>query len=278
MIQASRAGLKKIIDMEPRLTHATISDPLIIYSQSANNGIHGDVRDIVFIRQIQVSRRRGIIVSPENNDNHWEIGISAKWNNDVSKNSRLAEHLDFCQSWFGFPCSDQYWQNIAPAMDYIRAHLQQPWRLLPDKANSVYRPMVDAFIQEMKLQQANHGDLANLLLDYLVGRYDFYKIMTQRNQRATYIQAFNLKGNLNQDCLGIQPTIIINPQARNLPTRIVSIERYLDRPAYAEIIMDNGWQFTFRLHNAESNIIPSLKFDIRFTGSPLTTWAENWGG
>lgn len=35
-----------------------------------------------------------------------------------------------------------------------------------------------------------------------------------------------------------------------------------------ELYMDGGWQFTFRIHNAETYVIPSLKFDIQIVGMP----------
>ena len=31
---------------------------------------------------------------------------------------------------------------------------------------------------------------------------------------------------------------------------------------------DNGWQFSFRVHNAEKHVTPSLKFDIQIEGMP----------
>ena len=32
--------------------------------------------------------------------------------------------------------------------------------------------------------------------------------------------------------------------------------------------MDEGWQFTFRIHNASTLVEPSLKFDIQIVGMP----------
>ena len=32
---------------------------------------------------------------------------------------------------------------------------------------------------------------------------------------------------------------------------------------------DNGWQFSFRVHNAENHVTPSLKFDIQIEGMPV---------
>ena len=34
--------------------------------------------------------------------------------------------------------------------------------------------------------------------------------------------------------------------------------------------LNNGWQLSFRIHNAEKEIKPSLKFDIQFIGTPPT--------
>jgi hypothetical protein len=272
---AAKAGVKKILDMEPRMVFTQEDDPLIISSSPASNGIEGDVRDIVMIRQLSQSRHRGS-QSGKTKIRPWEIGISAKWNNDVIKNPRLAEHLDFCQSWFGFPCSDDYWQDLFQPMNYIRGHLGRNWSELPRKKELVYLPMTTAFINEVTRQSHTHSNLPELLVNYLIGRFDFYKMIAKRDQRITAVQVFNLRGNLNQPDSTQTPLIRINSQANQRPTRIVYIGHYREREAWVEIILDNGWQFTLRLHNAETRIIPSLKFDIRFAGSPVNTWSENW--
>ncbi len=35
-----------------------------------------------------------------------------------------------------------------------------------------------------------------------------------------------------------------------------------------ELIMDNGWQISFRIHNASSKVEPSLKFDVQLILQP----------
>jgi hypothetical protein len=275
MIIAAKAGVRKILDMEPRLTHATSDDPIVISSKPATAGIQGDVRDIVMIRQINNARRRAV-AHREDDQPNWEIGISAKWNNEVIKNSRLAEHLDFCQSWFGFPCTSRYWDEISVPMTLLNSKAGQPWRLLNNKKELVYLPMTEAFINEITLQSNEHPNISELLVEYLLGKFDFYKLMSKSSQRVTNIQAVNLRGNLNQNCNEFHPIIRIASQANQRPTRIVSVNRFRNRPAWVEIILDNGYQFTLRLHNAESNILTSLKFDIQFAGSPFNTWSESW--
>lgn len=34
--------------------------------------------------------------------------------------------------------------------------------------------------------------------------------------------------------------------------------------------MNNGWQFSFRIHNTEHAVKPSLKFDVQIEGMPAT--------
>lgn len=44
------------------------------------------------------------------------------------------------------------------------------------------------------------------------------------------------------------------------------------------MVMDNGWQISFRIHNALSRLEPSLKFDIQLIDIPqsVTNIKEYW--
>ena len=37
-----------------------------------------------------------------------------------------------------------------------------------------------------------------------------------------------------------------------------------------EMYLNNGWQLSFRIHNASSKVEPSLKFDVQFIGMPIS--------
>ena len=60
-----------------------------------------------------------------------------------------------------------------------------------------------------------------------------------------------------------------------LPTRIVSMELRPDHTNTVELYLDNGWQFSFRVHNASTIVESSLKFDIQFEGLPRTIISIN---
>ncbi len=93
-----------LIRLEPGLTvQKNSSDSLLVHLNSDSEGEDGDVRDVVFRR-----------LSPS-----WEIGFSAKNNNDAVKHSRLSSVLDFGKSWLGIPCSQTYWDEVRPIFNYL---------------------------------------------------------------------------------------------------------------------------------------------------------------
>lgn len=56
----------------------------------------------------------------------------------------------------------------------------------------------------------------------------------------------------------------------SLPTRIVSLDFKPDSTNTVELYMDDGWQFSFRIHNAATLVETSLKFDVQIIGMPAT--------
>ena len=57
----------------------------------------------------------------------------------------------------------------------------------------------------------------------------------------------------------------------SLPTRIVSLDFVPNKANTVELYMDGGCgNLSFRIHNAEKKVVPSLKFDIQIVGMPTT--------
>jgi hypothetical protein len=116
---------------------------------------------------------------------------------------------------------------------------------------------------------ANNQNIPSLLLEYLVGKNDFYKIMKFKD--IVTIQGYNLHETLNM------PSNIIKPQNKvsklKFPTKIIHIER--DGNNKTIITFDKGWQISFRIHNASSKAEPSLKFDVRLAGIPPELYSHN---
>lgn len=250
---SSYAAAIQIFELEPRIVEKG-RDTLELLLQTDTKGKEGDVRDILIVR-------RNI---------QWEIGLSLKHNHFAVKHSRLSQKLDFGAKWYGIPCSQKYWEDVKPIFAYLiqEKNKNTLFDNLPNKENDVYIPLLKAFINEINLQKQTHSDLPSRLVEYLLGKYDFYKVISLDKQRMTQIQSYNLHGTLSQDST-YQKTSIKIPTVL-LPTRIVSLDFAPNKANTAELYMDGCWQFSFRIHNAEKIVTPTLKFDIQIVGMPTT--------
>ena len=255
------AVVSTIFDMEPMIIEPD-DDLLTLKIQTDNEGKEGDVRDIVITRK----------------DVQWEIGLSLKHIHFAVKHSRLAKKLDFGKKWFGIPCSNQYWNDIKPIFDYLTEQKanKKNWNELPTKDTTVYIPLLQAFIDELSRSNAQDSSVPQKMVEYLLGEFDFYKVISIDSKRITRIQSYNMHGQLNQASRTIKPQIQI-PVA-SLPTRIVNLEFKPNSTNTVELYMDGGWQFSFRIHNASTKVETSLKFDIQIVGMPTTivTINCNW--
>ena len=250
---SAEAAVKSVFELEPLMIERG-EDIVELYIQADSQGKLGDVRDIVVQRT----------------DISWEIGFSIKHNHFAVKHSRLSPTIDFGKIWFDSPCSDVYWNAVTPVFDYLKEEKSKRtyFRNLPNKEQTVYVPIVQAFIDEIQRQYKFHKDIPAKLVEYLLSRYDFYKIISIDAHRITQIQSYNLHGTLNKAARNAMPTIQVPHIV--LPNRIINIGFVPGRHNTAELYMDGGWQFTFRIHNAEDIATPSLKFDIQIVGMPTT--------
>jgi phage repressor protein C with HTH and peptisase S24 domain len=136
----------------------------------------------------------------------------------------------------------------------------------------VYLPVLDAFIEELKrIDRKLGGGLAPRLVHYLLGKKDFYKVIADDGSRSTRIEAYNLSGTLGEPSLGVKG-LYGRPKLK-LPTRIIEIRHKDGSNNTVELTCDKGWQFSLRIHNASSEVEPSLKFDIQLV-SKLSSHAS----
>lgn len=201
-----------------------------ISMQSDMRGKVGDVRDVI------IHTANG------------EIGISAKHRHRAVKHSRLSASIDFGLEWYERNCSENYWKAVKPIFERLAEakSVGKLWRDLPDKAQIVYAPLIRAFIAEVR------GASAPKLLQYMLGEYDFYKVVKENGN--VRLESFNMRGTLKWG------------NKLPSPSRIVDLEQARENTAI--VTFDKGWSLSFRLHNAESKIQPSVKFDINLVDTP----------
>ena len=250
---SAKSFVPTIFELEPLILEDD-GDVLELLIQKDEEGEKGDVRDILIVRS-------GI---------KWEIGLSMKHNHFAVKHSRLSHKIDFGEQWYVYPCSTNYWDSVLPIFHYLQREKEHstPWNKIPGKASKVYIPLLNAFMQEINDSYKAHKDLPRKMVEYLLGEYDFYKIISIDNRRTTLINAFNLHGTLNQD--GKRRKTSMKIPTALLPSRIVSFDMKPGSDNTVELYMDGGWQFSFRIHSASTIVESSLKFDIQIIGMPAT--------
>ncbi|MEQ1544477.1 HaeIII family restriction endonuclease [Methyloglobulus sp.] len=136
---------------------------------------------------------------------------------------------------------------------------------------SVYVPILDAFRKELlRLANQNPVSVAEQLIKYLSGNQDFYKVIKGKNK--VEIQAYNLHETLNLPFENIKPKAKI--QKLKLPNRLIEIVYQENSETTLLVTLNEGWQISFRIHNASSRIEPSLKFDINLVSAPHSLFSN----
>lgn len=252
------ASCNKLFEAEVLLTEDGKA-PVFLKLQPDKAGERGDVRDVLAIR----------------GDLDWEIGFSLKHNHFAVKHSRLSKNLDFGKSWYDVPCSKEYWDGIAPIFGVLEnfKNDKKLWRDIPDKAKTIYVPLLDEFATELARVNERDHDLPKKIVEYLLGKFDFYKIVSKDLEKKTEIQAYNLHGDLNKKGLYSGPLMEI--PLTELPSRIIHVGIIPDSNNTVELVLDKGWSFTFRIHNASTKVETSLKFDIQIIGMPISVITIN---
>jgi len=262
---AAKNTIETLLVIEPGLIAQNgENDILKIHLATDSQGQIGDVRDIVFNRGKS---------KPQ-----WEIGISAKNNHEAVKHSRLSPTINFGKDWFGHSCSDQYFAEINEVFHWIKNLMNEnkamTWNDLGiRKDNEVYLPILLAFRKEL-LQLSNlFNDVPCNLLSYLIGRKPFYKIIKDDKNNLVIVKAFNLGGELNKTVARIKPRA--TTEKIKFPTRIIELEFKEGSNNTLMMILDEGWQISFRIHNASLKLETSLKFDINLIGNPPILFTQH---
>lgn len=259
---AASFAVNFLIDLEPRLSIGiNENDILVLEIVSDSAGKEGDVRDVLLIRALQ----------------KWEIGVSAKNNHRALKHSRLSTNLDFGKEWLQSPCSEIYFQEIKEIFGLLTSIRKNDKSTIWDDAfedvfAQIYEPVLSAFKKEiLHQQQLDPEHFASKLVQYLVGKDDFYKIL--KSKRKVEIQAFNLNGTLNLAAKNKKPELKITKI--QLPKRLIEIVYKKGHDNTLIAYFDEGWQISFRIHTAKSTVEPSLKFDVNLISAPYNLFSHH---
>ncbi len=253
-LESAKQGVLLLLDCEPLLSEAIGSsqNEITLSLQKDKLGEIGDVRDIL----IYFDR--------------FCIGLSIKHNHDALKHSRLSKNLDFGEKWLGVGVSQNYKDTIKPLFERLENAKKEGmlWRDFPNKEQEIYAPLLQAFKEEvLRIDENKKNKVPQKMVEYLLGKYDFYKAILLEREQKTKLEAYHFHNTLNRSVKNKPKRII--PLSK-LPTRMIYFDFKPKSFNTLELVLDEGWSFSLRIHNASSRVEPSLKFDIKLLSIPMS--------
>ncbi len=251
-LESAKQGVLLLLDCEPLLSEVIGSsqNEITLSLQKDKLGEIGDIRDIL----IYFDR--------------FCIGLSIKHNHDAVKHSRLSKDLDFGEKWLGVRVSQNYKDTIKPLFERLENAKKEGmlWRDFPDKEQEIYAPLLQAFKKEvLRIDENKKNKVPQKMVEYLLGKYDFYKAILLEREQKTKLEAYHFNNTLNRSVKNKPKRII--PLSK-LPTRMIYFDFKPKSFNTLELVLDEGWSFSLRIHNASSRVEPSLKFDIKLLSKP----------
>lgn len=251
-LASAKQGVLLLLDCEPLLSEVIESsqNEITLSLQKDKLGEIGDIRDIL----IYFDR--------------FCIGLSIKHNHDALKHSRLSKDLDFGKKWLGVGVSQNYKDTIKPLFERLENAKKEGmlWRDFPNKEQEIYAPLLQAFKKEvLRIDENKKNKVPQKMVEYLLGKYDFYKAILLEREQKTKLEAYHFNNTLNRSVKNKPKRII--PLSK-LPTRMIYFDFKPKSFNTLELVLDEGWSFSLRIHNASSRVEPSLKFDIKLLSKP----------
>ncbi|WQX22530.1 HaeIII family restriction endonuclease [Helicobacter pylori] len=251
-LESAKQGVLLLLDCEPLLSEVIESsqNEITLSLQKDKLGEIGDIRDIL----IYFDR--------------FCIGLSIKHNHDAVKHSRLSKDLDFGKKWLGVGVSQNYKDTIKPLFERLENAKKEGmlWRDFPNKEQEIYAPLLQVFKKEvLKIDENKKNKVPQKMVEYLLGKYDFYKAILLEREQKTKLEAYHFNNTLNRSVKNKPKRII--PLSK-LPTRMIYFDFKPKSFNTLELVLDEGWSFSLRIHNASSRVEPSLKFDIKLLSKP----------
>ncbi len=253
-LESTKQGVLLLLDCEPLLSEVIESsqNEITLSLQKDKLGEIGDIRDIL----IYFDR--------------FCIGLSIKHNHDAVKHSRLSKDLDFGKKWLGVGVSQNYKDTIKPLFERLENAKKEGmlWRDFPNKEQEIYAPLLQAFKKEvLRIDENKKNKVPQKMVEYLLGKYDFYKAILLEREQKTKLEAYHFNNTLNRSVKNKPKKII--PLSK-LPTRMIYFDFKPKSFNTLELVLNEGWSFSLRIHNASSRVEPSLKFDIKLLSIPVS--------
>ena len=273
-MDAAKTAVKMLFPLEPNLVNGSGDLFLSINSDAVAQGANGDVRDVMYIRNVSEKET-------------WEIGLSCKHNHAALRHPRITESKDFGESWVGIHNSKEFIEEISKTIDIIASYEEKniTWNdIAPtqkDKREKYYVPILEAYKNEIARMCKANPDVPQKLLSYFFGSNDFYKVIMNESKKTTIIEAFNIKKTLGRKAGTIKPSAVVS--VLSMPTRLIEVDFKRNKKGKASdstiiLVFDYGWTISMRLHNKDEKVrATSLAWDVQLVGLPTGIYVNKHG-
>lgn len=257
LLLAAEKGIQSLLNYEANLTNRT-AEALEVKLNSSSEGQRGDVRDVI------ISKRK----------ENWQIGISAKHNHNAVKHPRLSPTIDFGKDWLQIPTPESYFQTLDGLWSQLRLYKEDQLTWDDVDKDDIYHRVLTAFCDALQKMNTQYYVVPANFMTYLLGRYDYYKLIVLPKERQTILRAFNMNNTLHSKSSTGQ--VSKSNSRMPMPSSILKIE--FSTRSTVNIYFDKGWTISMRIHNASKIVEPSLKFDVQLLGVPTTLLSvvSNW--
>lgn len=151
---------------------------------------------------------------------------------------------DFGEKLYDIPCSDTYWKTVVPIFEKLEKFQSSSWKDLKDKEETIYTPLIEAFLKELKVAFSKKGTVE--------------KFFTSLEIKKMYKKELTT--------LGVPIEFISHLQ---YPTRFVDYVTFLDK-GFFDLFFDR-WSLRFTIQHVFVNVRPCLKLKVSLVGVP---WQE----
>jgi len=265
LMLAGKKLSETLIKTEPKLCFFDNTKKLTLSIQPDSKGQLGDVRDFI------------AVITSENNEITWQIGVSCKHNHTAVKHPRMSPTIDFGKEWLGEPLSNDDFDSLKTIFNQVdedKKNGKVTWSDLDnkEKLDRYYKPLLNLVIDKIK-SHPNQMEMSHHIISYLIGNEDFYKAIYKTGSRELLIQGFNFNGTLNLKSSDKEP--LLKVEKLSLPNRVIDVAMRPASDTTLEIFFDKGWQVSMRIHNASKKLEQSLKMDVQLMGTPtLFTYSD----
>ncbi len=229
------------------------------------------VEDDLYIEKISSRGSSTDVTDVRLFNNNNSTGLSLKSNHKAAKHPRVSPNIDIIGEWTGFSVDKIYMKKInnifANLTKYTKNNNISKFNQIENIFTFLYKPICEAVANSLNriFTSENGIEAMQNFIKYMVGSKDFYKINADFKNSELIIESYNLRGNLN-----------IGEQLQ-LPTKCFKVSAEKSSRGNwnrVELSFNNGWKINMRLHNAESKIKKSLKFDTRIVEVPQDIWKK----